>query len=757
MSDRPEIQQGIIANDQATITVSINTFEQTMGNRVEQTHSGSGDNVAGDKVVGDKHVHNYVYPSAPLLKRTGDGPPNNLPGARKLFFGRAEVLEELHQRLQTGNHQVAIASVDGMGGVGKTELALQYAHWQLHETYRGGAVWLAGEQAGVELLDFARPFFPNENLSDRGDLPKQLRYCFDHWPAKEMPPESVLLIFDDVTDYRAQVHAILPPDSRFRVLITTRAKFQGVERLELQVLTPEAALQLLESIVGTERIAAERATAEALCEWLGFLPLGVELIGYYQQRTYHRLATVQERLVAQKLDARAITPKDHQFPVGMTARRGVKAAFELSWQTLSAEVQELAIRLGLFAAAPIPWKLVRSCYLSVDEEDLEDWRDQLVQLHMLNRIGEAQYQLHSLIREFFLLKGSEHPAHSQFQKEFLYEIVKIAKTVPQTVTQQDIERIQIAYPHIELAAELHDKIDDQDFMWPIEALERLAKGNSFWDLAENYANKQVSIIKSRFGLNHYYLATAINNLALLHRAKGRLKDAEAELKEALRIDYLTLPPNHPSFATRLNNLAGIYQLQKRYWEAGYLYVQALAIDRISLHPGHPGLAIDLNNHAGLYLETGQYDEALNYGKEAVEILRIASPLHLQDLTTCLNTLSGIYYFKGFLEEAELLSEEALSVSLKIFPTGSPLLARYFSNSAFFCQLREHYKDAEYKYIRGLEICLEKLEAGHQDTQVLRKNFRTFVQTVIKADRAADLSNHPLTQAILQQLTTPPNP
>ncbi len=58
MGDRPEIQQGIIANDQATI--NINKVEQTMGNRVEQTHNGAGDNV-----VGDKHVHNYVYPSAP--------------------------------------------------------------------------------------------------------------------------------------------------------------------------------------------------------------------------------------------------------------------------------------------------------------------------------------------------------------------------------------------------------------------------------------------------------------------------------------------------------------------------------------------------------------------------------------------------------------------------------------------------------------------------------------------------------------------
>jgi len=57
----------------------------------------------------------------------------------------------------------------------------------------------------------------------------------------------------------------------------------------------------------------------------------------------------------------------------------------------------------------------------------------------------------------------------------------------------------------------------------------------------------------------------------------------------------------------------------------------------------------------------------------------------------------------------------------------------------------------------LEIFLEKLGQDHPNTQTVLGNFRVFVQTVIEADRAAELSDHPLTQSILQQLTTPPNP
>jgi hypothetical protein len=59
--------------------------------------------IANDRSRIEIGVVNQINQSAPSPKRTGDGPPNNLPGARKLFFGRDEVLEELHQRLQTGN------------------------------------------------------------------------------------------------------------------------------------------------------------------------------------------------------------------------------------------------------------------------------------------------------------------------------------------------------------------------------------------------------------------------------------------------------------------------------------------------------------------------------------------------------------------------------------------------------------------------------------------------------------------------------
>ncbi len=117
-----------------------------------------------------------------------------------------------------------------MGGVGKTELALQYAI-AYREIYKGGICWLLAKtgDVGIQIVQFARiqlDLNPPEDL----DLLAQAQYCFRHWCEGE-----VLLVLDDVTEYQ-QVKPYLPSlSSRFKVLITTRQYFGGIALLSLDV------------------------------------------------------------------------------------------------------------------------------------------------------------------------------------------------------------------------------------------------------------------------------------------------------------------------------------------------------------------------------------------------------------------------------------------------------------------------------------------------------------------------------------------
>ena len=298
------------------------------------------------------------------------------------------------------NHRVAVSAIAGMGGVGKTELALQYA-LKYQPTYPAGICWLSarGVDMGTQIVQFGRSLL-DLNLPKDVELVEQVTFCWRHWQSGE-----VLLVFDDVTDYAA-IKPYLPPSTapRFKVLITTRLRLgASVNQLELEVLEEEYALELMESLVRDNRIQAERDCAKQLCAQLGYLPLGLELVGRYLARKPDlSLAAMLQRLQSKQLAAWALCQTD----ADMTAQLGVAAAFELSWETLSESAQSLGYLLSLFAAAPIPWSLVEQYLADQDPETLEEIRDsELLNLHLLQRTNPGTYRLHPLISDFFQTKS----------------------------------------------------------------------------------------------------------------------------------------------------------------------------------------------------------------------------------------------------------------------------------------------------------------------------------------------------------------
>ncbi|MEL7520335.1 MAG: NB-ARC domain-containing protein [Cyanobacteria bacterium J06634_5] len=149
------------------------------------------------------------------------------------------------------------------------------------------------------------------------------------------------------------VTAVLPPaGSRFQVLMTTRDQHLAttVTPFKITELSETAVLDLLRQILNDNRTDTELETAKAVCQWLGYLPLGLELVGQYiKQKPDVSYEKLQTRLTAQRTEARSLQNKYD----GMTAKLGVVEAFELSWQTLSADEQQLACWLSMFALAPI--------------------------------------------------------------------------------------------------------------------------------------------------------------------------------------------------------------------------------------------------------------------------------------------------------------------------------------------------------------------------------------------------------------------
>ncbi|MGH2415297.1 MAG: tetratricopeptide repeat protein, partial [Microcystaceae cyanobacterium] len=245
----------------------------------------------------------------------------------------------------------------------------------------------------------------------------------------------------------------------------------------------------------------------------------------------------------------------------MTAKRGVTAAFELSWQELATEAQQLGCLLSLFAVAPIPWVLVEGCLPDFNTEELEELRDEvLVNLSLLNEVGEGVYQLHPLIREFFSGKLEASAWGEKFKQSFCQVMVAIAKEIPQASTRQEIKAFSLSIRHLEEAATVFQQwIADEDIFSVFQGLGRFYNSQGLYNQGEPWYQQCLEITCSRFGNTHPDIAESLNNLAKLYYFQGRYEEAEPLYLQALAIAERTLGTNHPNTVKIRENLARLQE------------------------------------------------------------------------------------------------------------------------------------------------------------------------------------------------------
>ena len=621
------------------------------------------------------------------------------------FVGREAELQTLHQMLQEDN-QVAIAAIAGMGGLGKTELALQYAKAH-REIYKGGICWLLAKtgDVGIQVVQFARTQLdlnPPEDLTEdsQNKLLAQVQYCWRHWREGD-----VLVVLDNVAQHK-EVKPYLPPSSsRFKVLMTTRQRLgTSIKQLSLDVLQPEAALELLQSLIGAERLQKELDVAKSLCKWLGYLPLGLELVGRYLCQEGQQdlsLAKMLQRLEKKRLEQPALVEREDD----MTAQWGVQAAFELSWQELKDADKQMGCLLSLFAAAPIPWKLVELCLPEEDEEDLEKIRNnKLLKLHLLQRKGEGIYQLHPLLREFFQYKCIGLEQAEEIKRSLCRVMVAVAKEIPQNPILEQITIVSPAIPHIaEVANNLIQYVNDNDLTGAFIGNARFYDGQGLYNQALPWYKQCLEASKKRLGQEHSDVAESLNNLALLYNSQGRYSKAEPLFIEALALWRRLLGEEHLDVALSLNNLAALYNSQGRYDEAEPLFLQALQLRRRLLGEEHTDVALSLNNLAAVYISQGKYSEAEPLLEQALELWQRLLGEEHPYVALNLNNLASSYDFQGKYSKAEPLYLQALTLRQRLLGEEHPDVAFSLNNLASFYNSQGRYDEAEPLLKKALQL------------------------------------------------------
>ncbi|WP_414549535.1 tetratricopeptide repeat protein [Anabaena sp. CCY 0017] len=672
------------------------------------------------------------------------------------FVGREQELTRVHKHLQRGNY----VAISGMGGVGKTELATQYA--KRYQDNYGGIAWFNDRNSNLaaEILEFFINLgleIPQKLGGKLLSLKEQIAWCWSRYPDSTLP---ILIVFDDVTDL-ANLRQVLPENQRFRVLVTTRQRNLDpnfIQEIPLYVLSPETepgkALELLNRLLGNKdrRVENQLEAATAICECLEYLPLGIVLVGGYLVRDPGlSLNTMLERLQTQKL-AEISLQREPDSTIGQ-AQLGVKAAFTLTWEKLDPLTQQLGKFLSLFAPQQILWDLVTwvatdggkaedeaAIQLNWSQEELNAAKKQLYARNLLQLVEATEgeyYKIHALVRWFLqeqLTNSGE--IKSVLETTFTSAMIVVAHYLPQSPTSEDIESIKDVVPHIEdlgnrIITEIKQAAEKQinspasvpndQVIGIFVGVTRFYQGQGLYKLAEPWYEECVNVCQALFAGDHPDVATSLNNLGELYRSQGRYSQAEPLYIQALDMKQRLFASDHPNVATSLNNLAFLYKSQGWYSQAEPLFIQALEMTQRLFAGDHPDVATSLNNLGELYRSQGRYSQAEPLYIQALDMKQRLFASDHPNVATSLNNLAFLYKSQGWYSQAEPLFIQALEMTQRLFAGDHPDVATSLNNLAELYRSQGRYSQAEPLYKKALEMRQRLFADDHPDVATSLNN------------------------------------
>ena len=639
-------------------------------------------------------------PALPPKQRKPDYLYWNLPPRNPFFTGRDEYLKRLEDGLAHGRAQ----AISGLGGIGKTQTAIEYAY-RHRDQYRA-VLWsradsrdalVSGFGAIASLLDL-----PEKDERDANVVAEAVR----RWLERQT---GWLLILDNVEDLAGVVKPFLPVSGTGHVLMTTRLQATGaiaqnveLEKMELEegalfllrrakVIAPDAPLDAASE--------ADRTPARELTEAVAGLPLALDQAAAYIEETP---STPAKYLKLYRTEGAALRARRGKLA---TEHDSVTITFSLAFaqvEKANPAAADLLRACAFLASDAIPEEIFTQGGKELGEPLAQAAGNPLTwdaaveaagRFRLIHRnVANDTLNIHRLVQEV-LKDGMDGPTRRPWAERV---VLALDKVFPDTDFQNwpQCERL---IPHAIAADGLVEGFG-LDFR---AAARLLNQSGRYLDSRARYAEAEplyqraLAIFEKTKGPDHPETATSLNNLAWLYYDQGRYEEAEPLQQRALAIKEKTLGPDHSSTATSLNNLAGIYYSQHRYAEAEPLLQRSLAISEKASGSDHPDTATSLNNLALLYHVQGRYGEAEPLCRRALAIREKTLGSDHPDTAGSLHSLAVLYDDnQARYEEAEPLYRRALAIYEKALGPDHPFTARSVRNYALFLRKRSRAAEAE---------------------------------------------------------------
>ena len=543
---------------------------------------------------------------------------DTLPGVVPGFAGRDDALRRLDAELDApgGADEAGLLVVHGMAGIGKTALAVRWAH-RVRDRFPDARLFIdmRGHSPGGE------PVAVSDAL---GRLLRALGVSAELIPAD--PDERAALYRSQLADRRAlividnaaqvdQVRPLLPGGPECLTLVTSRNRLTGLvatdgaRLVDLDALRPDEATALLSSILGAPRVAAEPDAVRELAARCAYLPLALRIAA--ANLLARPSGTIGGYVAELRADPLSV------LTVADEPADAVRPAFFLSYRVLPETERRAFRRLGLLVGTDVS-AATCAALLDVGEPEAEEALRALARAHLIQPDG-ARYRLHDLLREYARERALEEDA----------EDLRTAATA-------------------RMLAGLRTKAD--------QAATALADGAPAgrdpalaWLEAERVnlvaATRAVAAAGDHAGTVH--LARVLH--PFLHLRRYTEDDLDTQTLGLAAARALGDPGDE---AKMLHNRAVILRELGRYQDALRQEEQALAIRRDRADPAAEAGSLD--NIARVHRRLGRYDEALRYAHRGLDLNRAAGNRHGEGntLDTIAQTLEQLSRYPEALRYAE---------------------------------------------------------------------------------------------------------
>ncbi|HEY6327639.1 MAG TPA: FxSxx-COOH system tetratricopeptide repeat protein [Candidatus Cybelea sp.] len=663
------------------------------------------------------------------------------------FSGREAQLNALERVLARDG---GIAALCGLGGLGKSSLAREYA-WRNREAY--AVIWWLNAQTEDALV---------EGLLRLGSIfVRGLDRHADRRAAAQQVVRTVLgglskpalLIFDNVEDERV-LRAWLPRAGA-HVLVTSRntAWSSDVTPIALNVWPLDVAADYVRSESARADVTGD--DAQAIAETLGGLPLA---LAHAAAALRGRRMVSAQRYLQRVNDYLKSAPQHVEYP------RSVFATFSTAIAQAEHEAAGAADLLcfaAAFAPDAIPSELFEQPadrYPQALQPVVTDELRRNEALGVLDRFSllayapaSHSYSVHRLVQ---LAARDVVSGDARAWARCAAAVAEAAFPEPVLETWPQCERL-LAHARAALSAvgkdaslsaarlslrcgiyllERGDYGGAEALLTPaLATLEKLLRSDdaevarALYELAIVYTHegryaeaapqmeRALSIREAVLGPEHPDVAKTLTDSATMYHKLGRYDEEEPRYLRALAIAEKALGPEHASVAATLNDLAFFYDWQGRDAEAKSLQLRALAIREKVLGPDHPDVALSLNNLGKFYFREERYAELEPLMTRAVTILEKALGPDHPDIGHTLNNLALVYGRMGRYDEARAVATRGLRIRETALGPEHAEVAVTLNSLAKLCEAQARFEEAESLHVRVLRI--REKAFGNDHTEV----------------------------------------